>query len=117
MNFKTKNIIIMIIGILSIILGIICFTKDNSAHSSYYSYGGAAYTGIQNASAATANRISDLIGVAKLGFGSILLIGGLCLIVYSIPMVNSEEGKILEKESAVISSAVQENVSDDLPEI
>lgn len=66
-------------GLLSIIFGIVVYAADTGSWESSYSYGGDAYTGIQNASAQAANNIHELTQLMSLGLGSILLIAGLVL--------------------------------------
>ena len=87
---KKVNIILLIAGILSIILSIVCFTKNSYAEElkywtiRYESYGGDAYTGIQNAAADTGTNVvvaaRFIIKVLTFGFGSILLVAGCVLI-------------------------------------
>jgi hypothetical protein len=48
-------------------------------------YGGDAYTGIQHAAAETGQNVRALTKLATKGFGSILLVGGLALVVVGIP--------------------------------
>jgi hypothetical protein len=76
------NILGIISGIVSIIGGIVVFTMDGGSHSSSYTYGGDAYTGIQNASADAANNICDLINITRTGFALVLIVLGLALIAY-----------------------------------
>ena len=109
MTKKTKNTILMIIGIFCIIMSIVCFANATGGYSRNQQYGGDAYTGIQNAAAQTANNVTVLIHVAKIGFGSILLVTGLCLILYSIPTKQDEK--------SIITDNPQQPRFDDLPEI
>ena len=46
------------------------------------SYGGDAYTGIQNAAATTANNVRDLNSIVAGGFFMLLLILGIAMICY-----------------------------------
>ena len=58
------------------------------------SYGGDAYTGIQNAAAQTANNVQDLAEIAAMGFGFLLISLGLFMIFYfSTKMKNLPEPK------------------------
>ncbi len=57
----------MLIGVVSIIFAILCFTyaypvADRGGYTWYEYYGGDAYTGIQHAAADTANNIYFLAG-------------------------------------------------------
>ena len=89
---KIFNYILIGIGALSIIFAILCFVLNGEFGSCYYVgrqvYGGDAYTGIQNATATTANNIETLnesvetlANSIKIGFGFVLLIFGLLIIL------------------------------------
>lgn len=92
---KIFNYTLIGIGVLSIIFAILCFVLNGEYDYGYYVnweiYGGDAYTGIQNAAAATANQvdrlnenIATLANCIKIGFGFILLIGGLLVTLYGV---------------------------------
>lgn len=75
-----KNIrtyLIIGVGIISIILSIRCFCYKSLGHESSSVYGGDAFTGIQNAAAATSKNIEGLASIVQFGFGSVLLVTGL----------------------------------------
>jgi len=74
-------------GFLSVILGIITMGMPTGYWESSQSYGGDAYTGIQNAAAQTANNVQDLAEVAAFGIGALLLIFGLFMIFYFLTKV------------------------------
>ena len=69
-------------GILSIIFGIITLVQDTGSWESSISYGGDAYTGIQNAAATTANNVQDLAAIVATGLGFLLISIGLITIAY-----------------------------------
>lgn len=73
---KAEAIIYIVIGSLSLILSLICFASDTGTFESLSSYGGDAYTGIQNAGALTANNVRCVARICAFGFGSILLLAG-----------------------------------------
>ena len=81
-----KNIswLFIVIGILSIILAFFAYRMDTGYGVSKMSYGGDAYTGIQNAAAQTADNVHYLGEVISFSAGSILLIGGLSLIIHGL---------------------------------
>ena len=79
MGNKVRSIIFMIIGVVSIIMSIVCFSSKVPYGESNSVYGGDAYTGIQNASAFTSRAVVELAKITKLGFGSVLLIAGFTL--------------------------------------
>ena len=62
--FNKKNLfayLCLAIAVLSLVFAIVCFSTDpsvaNGSYESSKSYGGDAYTGIQNAAAQTANNV------------------------------------------------------------
>ena len=64
----------MVIGIVAIGLSIKCYTIDEMDYESRSMYGGDAYTGIQNAAAATSKNVKELAEIVQFGFGSVLLV-------------------------------------------
>lgn len=90
---KKKTVLLIIIGILAIALSIVSFRMDAGYVILYEQYGGDAYTGMQNASARTANNVVYLCEVVRFGFGSILLVSGLTLIVSGISAVTKDDWK------------------------
>ena len=99
MNKKVVFSMLFMIGILSVILSIMVFGMDSSTYVSWKSYGGDAYTGIQNAAAVTANNISDLIDLIAFCGGSILLVGGLAMIASSFKMLDGSHKEECEDET------------------
>ena len=93
---KVCSILLIAIGIVSIVLSIVVFAKDTGNWERENLYGGDAYTGIQNAAAQTANNVQELSKIAKLGFGSILLIGGAALVVCGLPKKESIPAAVVE---------------------
>jgi len=81
----TKNLIFDALGAfsgtISLIFSIIIFSMDTGYFESSKMYGGEAYTGIQNAAAQTANNAQALCKLLQMGFGALLLIIGLVLII------------------------------------
>ena len=57
---KILSIMLFALAALSLIFAIVCFGSDTGYWVSSKSYGGDAYTGIQNAAAQTANNINYL---------------------------------------------------------
>ncbi len=82
---KLFAIIFIVIGVLSIVLGIIAFTKDTSigAYPAYSRYGADFYTDMQHTTADVARNVAsmkqNLYELLSFGFGSILLVTGLAL--------------------------------------
>lgn len=81
-------------GLLSVIFGIIMFLKSTGGYEWSSQYGGDAYTGIQNASAQTANNVQALSEIAKLGFGFLLIAVGLIAVFYFASKLNKNQGEI-----------------------
>ncbi len=69
-------------GFISIILGFVVSGMSTGSWESNTSYGGDAYTGIQNAAAQTANNVQDLAEILKTGMSSALIIFGIAMICY-----------------------------------
>ena len=99
---KFFNCALVGVGIISIIFAVLCFVLNADFDYGYWvsaqSYGGDAYTGIQNAAAATANRVDGLSeNVAilaksiRMGLGFILLLAGLLIVLYGIKKIMEEK--------------------------
>ena len=83
-NGKTACVLGMISGILSVLFGIITLCLDKGSFEGSYSYGGDAYTGIQNAAAQAANNIQDLARIVSFGLGFLLISFGIFMICYFV---------------------------------
>lgn len=94
-NMKNKRLIIgisfIVLGIISIIWGLnITYTGISSLSETY---GGDAYTGIQNAASRTANNINELGNTLCVGLKGILIVMGGAIIIYGTSIILKEEGK------------------------
>lgn len=69
-------------GFISIIFGFIISGMSTGSWENNTSYGGDAYTGIQNAAAQTANNVQDLAEILKIGSAFALIIFGIAMICY-----------------------------------
>ena len=69
-------------GALSMLLGLVLAGFSTGYWESSSTYGGDAYTGIQNAAAQTANNVQDLAAIAKFGFSTILILFGMAIFCY-----------------------------------
>ncbi len=76
---------LVVFGVISLILAIVCFTRETGSYEYNEIYGGDAYTGIQNAAAQSANNVLCLNRIVKTGFGSVLLVCGGVLIAAALP--------------------------------
>lgn len=101
---KIRAIILIVIGIVALVLSIKCFKSDDLSYVMRNTYGGDAFTGIQNASATTANNVKELAGVVQFGFGSILLVMGLTLVGFGLttpmgkPQTNSNPFPTIDEQ-------------------
>lgn len=93
---KVSSIIGIISGALSIVFSFIMLGKEDGSWENYNSYGGDAYTGIQNAAAQTANNVYYLNDILRFGFFAVLFIAGIVLLCVFIPMYFKEK----EREEA-----------------
>lgn len=96
MNRKRLRIIFLCLGLLATIFALALYGKDVGANEQYKSYGGDAYTGIQQAAAQTANNVFDLAEIVQNGLASILLIHGGILTGISVCIEVPKEEKIKE---------------------
>ena len=95
---KIYAVIFLLIGITSIILGTICYSMEDGHRDFNYSYGTDAYTGIQDGVAQTANNVQYLTEITSFGFGSVLTVAGVFMLVFGIKTLNAENNK--EKQAA-----------------
>ena len=72
-------------GILSILFGIIVASLNTGFYISTESYGGDAYTGIQNAAAYTGKNVLQTNRILETGLCFILTVIGLAIISYFVP--------------------------------
>ena len=85
---KFSCVLGMVSGLISVIFGIVTLSQDTGSWESSSTYGGDAYTGIQNATAQTANNIQDLAEIVALGVGFVLIALGLFAIFYFLTKFN-----------------------------
>ena len=113
---KILAIGITLVGVAAIVFGILCWSYWNSY--SYYgisvryeTYGGDAYTGIQNAAADTANNIKALIGLIGSSTSTLInymgylifTIGALLFVVSIAKMISAfkKETKVIESTQSI----------------
>lgn len=83
----------IISGLISVIMGFVVMGSGTGSWEASNSYGGDAYTGIQNAAAQTANNVQDLAEIAAQGFGWILVVLGLAIIFFFAMKMASDSDK------------------------
>lgn len=81
------NVLGAISGIVSIFMGITIKFMDNGSSVWSNSYGGDAYTGIQNAAADTANNVMQANNILQSGFCCICVSIGLAVLFYFISKI------------------------------
>ena len=84
MNKKLLKGFGIILGLVTIVLAISVFSQSVGYSEGSYSYGGDAYTGIQNAAAQTANNVQDVGEMIRTGLGCILILHGAILLSVAI---------------------------------
>ena len=106
---KIFAIVFIVIAVLSVVFGVVAMTKTQKSYSTLWvykeTYGGDAYTGIQNAAASTANAVvgvqhsvHDMQNAMSFGFGAILIIAGLVIGTIGVSkLVKKEEGSDVKK--------------------
>ena len=112
MKKRIKSVAFITIGIIAIIFAIVFFVKsgnrdDVGSYESYKTYGGDAYTGIQNAAAQTANNVyytnKNLIALyenVSNGFGAVFFISGLTFITLGTLTTMEKKLKTYEDNSS-----------------
>ena len=88
---KAYGVMFLLIGIVSVILGMVSFSMETGSYELNVSYGGDAYTGIQNASAQAANNIIYLAEVTSFGFGAVLTVAGVFMMIFGIKTLSAPE--------------------------
>lgn len=87
---KTYAILFVLIGIVSVILGTVCYSTETDYREVHYSYGSDVNTGIQDGVAQTASNVRHLTEVTAFGFGSVLTVGGVFMLVFGIKTLSSD---------------------------
>lgn len=78
-------------GLASVIVGIVLKGMSVGSYESSLSYGGDAYTGIQNAAAQTANNVRALANLVRAGSSAFFILLGLVLICcFALRMCRAE---------------------------
>lgn len=111
---KFRSIVLIVVGIIALGLSFKCFSIDDLDYASKSMYGGDAYTGIQNAAAATSKNVKELANIVQFGFGSILLVMGLCLIGLGLTTPTGS-GKATQDLPKPLESSTVPKVSQEAP--
>ncbi len=78
-------------GILSVIFGLSTWGMGVGYWEISQTYGGDAYTGMQNASAQAANNVQALAKLTRFGLGALLVVAGIALICYFVSKLDFSE--------------------------
>ncbi|MBO4893736.1 MAG: hypothetical protein J5562_02330 [Clostridia bacterium] len=123
---KFSNIVGIISGFISVVFSFVVKGMSIGSYERNYTYGGDAYTGIQNASAQTANNVQELADLVRTGIFAFLLVFGLALICFFLsrlvekvpvdknsisPSANTSQKETNENIISVSPSAVLETTS------
>jgi hypothetical protein len=84
MNLKLLKIFGICLGVLAIVFSLVVFSGSVGYYESSQTYGGDAYTGIQNAAAQSANNIMYVGETVQMALGFFLLIQGLVMLLGAI---------------------------------
>lgn len=102
-----KKITFSIIGVVGIILAIVCLLQDVGKLAETQYFGGDAYTGIQHASAYTANNVLALTKLVKVGFSSLLVL--LSLLSFGYGFFSDSETKTIENKESEVTNEKKAN--------
>ena len=84
MNKKLLKTFGIILGVMAIIFSFVIFGQNLGYRQGLITYGGDAYTGIQNASASAANNILSVGKMLSFALGSQMLLFGLAILFVSL---------------------------------
>ena len=80
-----KNLAFLIAALFSFYSSYECFDESNGRYATEKTYGGDAYTGIQNAAATAAQNAADAAVLIQDGFGYLFIVSGIALLGIAIP--------------------------------
>lgn len=112
MNKKLLKIFGLILGVVTIVLSIVVFCRNVGYYESSVSYGGDAYTGIQNAAAQTANNVKYVGEMIRFALGAQMLVMGLAMVLGSLCIRTEEKVQISEPEQAPEQKPEPEQVNE-----
>lgn len=112
------NIIGVISGFISIIFAFVVKKMSIGSYENNYTYGGDAYTGMQNASAQAANNVQALADIVRTGLFALLFVIGVALICYFVSKIINEMLATDEANAAAMPEPAEigERASEDISE-
>ena len=116
MNKKILAIILIVAAVVAIVLGVVTMTKAEKLYTGRYvsheTYGGDAYTGIQNAAADTAGNVQSGNYILReidenlcFGLGSILIVIGLTLAAFAVAFLLGKKDEPAPVKSASVATS------------
>lgn len=84
MKKKRLRVFCILLSLLAFLFAILVFDLDPGSYESNHSYGGDAYTGIQNAAAQAANNVQDVGRLLRTALGYGFLLQGAILLSVAI---------------------------------
>ena len=82
MKGKIFSIIGIVSGAVSIVFSFVVLSFEYGSWMNFETYGGDAYTGMQNAAARTAQNVQYLAYMVRFGLFALLFVGGIVIICY-----------------------------------
>lgn len=111
MNKTLLKVFGIILGVATIALAIAVFSQGVGYYENNISYGGDAYTGIQNAAAQSANNVKYVGEMIRFALGSQMLVMGLAMLLGSLCI----RTKVAEEDAEAICEAEPEEKEEKQP--
>lgn len=90
-----KSLIFVVAALCSFYFSHKCFDERAGSYVSEKTYGGDAYTGIQNAAAIAAKNAADVAEIVQKGFGYFFIVSGIILLGVAVPKDSLDKIKLL----------------------
>lgn len=89
-----KSLIFVVAALCSFYFSHKCFEERAGSYVSEKTYGGDAYTGIQNAAAIAAKNAADVAEIVQKGFGYFFIVSGIILLGVAVPKDSLDKIKV-----------------------
>lgn len=89
-----KSLIFVVAALCSFYFSHKCFDECAGSYVSEKTYGGDAYTGIQNAAAIAAKNAADVAEIGQKGFGYFFIVSGIILLGVAVPKDSLDKIKL-----------------------
>ena len=110
-----KSLIFVVAALCSFYFSHKCFDERAGSYVSEKTYGGDAYTGIQNAAAIAAKNAADVAEIVQKGFGYFFIVSGIILLGVAVPKDSLDKIKLPYDD--YLKSSDDKNVMDASAEI